>query len=88
MTKDEPSELVALDMADERWFRLAVYNANAIYCWGTYDNAERFCDHLNQDREFNLYAPHIVSEEKLKELEENSEAINLDDELAAIAGIR
>ncbi len=69
-----------------QWFAFRAYNSQTIYGFGSDDEASQYADHLNANREVNLYAPYSLSEAEATELklEDNTEAFNLDDALQGI----
>lgn len=72
------------------WYEFRAYNSQTHYGFGVEAEAERYCDVLNSEREINLYAYGVVDDpDTLACLEAGScGGINLDDELAAIDGLR
>jgi hypothetical protein len=74
----------------KKWYAFRIYNTGTLYGFGTEDEAGEYCDILNQNREINVYTAHEVTESESSELhlEENTEAFNLDDEIAARKGLR
>jgi hypothetical protein len=71
-------------------YQFTAYNSQAVHGWGDEAEAARYADHLNRNREINVYSWREVTDaETLAELEAGyHHQVNLDDELAAIAGIR
>ena len=43
------------------WYRFHAYNTQALYGFGSAEDADKFCDRLNQGRDINHYAAEIVS---------------------------
>lgn len=74
----------------QHWFAFRAYNSQAIYGYGTAEEAEEYCDALNRDRDINVYGAYPLDDSEAAELrlDENTEAFNLDDELAARKGLR
>lgn len=70
------------------WFAFRAYNTQTEYGFGSDNEAERYCDHLNAAREVNVYAAHELSADEAAELDLDNRGFNLDDALAEIAGIR
>lgn len=72
------------------WFAFRAYNTQTEYGFGSENEAERYCDHLNAARENNVYAAHELSADEAAEfdLDNRDDGFNLDDALAEIAGIR
>lgn len=67
-------------------YKFAAYNTQAQYGWGDETEADAYCDHLNRNREINVYSfAEITDEDEIAEHESNSEGVNLADELQAIA---
>jgi hypothetical protein len=73
-----------------QWYSFAAHNTTAQYGYGSASEADRYADYLNRDRDINCFHAVPLTDEDAVELRlgENTEAVNLDDELAAIAGIR
>lgn len=67
---------------DPQWYEFTAYNSEAIYGFGTEAEAAKYCDHLNKDREINVYA---ASPAEGDDSEYCDTWNNLEDELAAIA---
>jgi hypothetical protein len=65
------------------WYRFAAYNSQALYGFGSADEAEQFCDRLNKGRDINHYAATIVSSFAVVGLglEEAPDSFNISDEL-------
>jgi hypothetical protein len=74
----------------EAWYRISTYNTQALYGFGTEAEAEKYVDILNEGRDMNIYSAERLTSEEAAELrlEDNTEAFNLDDELAAREGKR
>ncbi len=72
----------------EQWFAFKAWNSQTAYGWGTAREAEAYADHLNRGREINLYGAYeMTGEEAVEEGlgDDRTDAVNLDDELRAIA---
>lgn len=67
----------------EQWFAFRAFNTQALYGYGTAEEAERFTARLNANREINLYAEYALTETEATELrlEDSTEAFNLSDTL-------
>ena len=74
----------------QHWFAFRAYNSQAIYGYGTHDEAWAYREILNTNRTVNMFDWVELSDNEATELklEENTEAFNLDDELAARKGLR
>src|SRR5690606_32105285 len=50
--------------SDERvgWWKIAAWNQESQYGYGSQSQAEAFCDQLNSGREINLYSAEFVGE--------------------------
>lgn len=46
----------------EQWFAFTAYNSQALYGFGTQDEADRYCDLINSDREINVYAAEAIED--------------------------
>lgn len=61
------------------------YNSQQLYGWGDEAAADAYCDHLNRDREFNVYAwAEITDPGEVAKHDDGETGVNLSDELAAI----
>lgn len=74
----------------EKWFAFRSYNSQTIYGFGTDQDADRYIDTLNTGREINVYGAYALGEDEAGELglDDNTDALNLDDALAEIDGKR
>lgn len=72
-------------MSTETWFAFRAYNSQAIYGFGTPEEADRYTNILNENREINVYSAHALTAAQAAELrlEDGDEGFNLADELAA-----
>ncbi len=72
-------------MTEQVWFAFRAYNSQALYGFGTPDEAECYADFLNSDRDINVYSAYALSTDEAAEhrLENNTEAFNIDDALRA-----
>jgi hypothetical protein len=70
---------------NEQWFAFRAYNSQALYGYGTEEQAEAYVDDLNRQlrRDVNVYGAYALSDDESRGLEENTEAFNLDDEIEA-----
>lgn len=73
------------DTGTEQWFAFRAYNSQTLYGWGTEAAADAYADILTGDREINVYGAYPMSAGDIEAagVEDNSEAVNLGDELAA-----
>jgi len=71
----------------ENWFAFRAHNSQTLYGFGTAGEADLYADAINGGKEINRYAPYALTTEAAAELdlENNSEAFGLDDELRARA---
>ena len=71
----------------EQWFAFRAHNSQTVYGWGTPTEAEAYADHLSKGREVNLYGAYEMTDTEAAEerLEDRTDAVNLDDELRALA---
>ena len=67
---------------DTQWYEFTAYNSETIYSYGTESEADQYCDHLNTNRESNVYAASVADGEDSEYCDHWN---NLEDELAAIA---
>lgn len=58
------------------FFKIAAYNTQALYFWGTEENAERYVDWLNRDREINTYSAQAIPEADWAEYEGRDDVLN------------
>lgn len=67
------------------WYVFRAYNTQALYGYGTSEEADKYADILNANREINHYAAYKIPPEQAAEmnLENNTEAFSISDELAA-----
>jgi len=75
-------------MAKSSWWRFRAYNTESRYGYGTPQEADRYCDYLNRDREINHYAAELLDDPEIEaalEAGDRSDGCNLDEELIAIA---
>ncbi len=72
----------------ENWYEFRAYNTQVEYGYGTADAADAYCDKLNADRDINCFGAYVLTADQAAEmkLEQNSEAVNLDDEMAEVWG--
>lgn len=75
---------------EQTWFAFRAYNTQTLYGFGTAEEADKFEDILNADREINVYSAHPLSLEEATELKlegpnARNDGLNLDDELRARA---
>ena len=65
----------------ESWYAFRTYNSKNIYAYGTEQQAERYAEKINKDRDINVYGAYRVSDEEAAELklEDSTEAFNLDE---------
>lgn len=61
------------------------YNSQAMYGWGDDAEADAYCDHLNRDREINVYSWAQVTDADEIDKRDNGEGVNLADALQEIA---
>ncbi len=71
----------------ENWFAFRAHNSQTLYGFGTAGEAGQYADAINGEKEINLYAPYALTTDESVELdlENNSEAFSLEDELRARA---
>ena len=67
------------------WYRFHAFNRNSLYGWGSAEEADKFCDKLNEGRALGIYAAEIVSNYDVMGLGlvEGPESFNIADELIA-----
>lgn len=68
----------------EKWFAFRAYNSQALYGFGTDEEAKAYgALVLNADREINVYGAYPLTDEEAAELRltDNTEAFNLDEAL-------
>lgn len=67
-------------------YEFAAYNSQKMYGWGDDAEADAYCDHLNRDREINVYAwRQITDTDEIAKRDRNGEGVLLADELNSIA---
>ena len=76
--------------AGEAWWTFRAYNTAPQYGFGTEDEALRYVDHLNKDRDVNCWGVRVcaqaeVDDAHLEDGHGNTEPFNIDDALRAIA---
>ena len=64
---------------NENWYEFTAYNTGDVYGYGSEEEAEKYCDLLNKDREINVYG-YAVAEGK--DSDYCDEWNNLEDNLA------
>ena len=65
-------------------FKFSAYNTQAMYGWGDAAEADAYCDHLNRDREINVYSyTEITDEDEIAK--RDGDGVNLQDALQEIA---
>lgn len=81
----KPGTAVATRAAtDETWWKFTTYNSQAMYGWGSEDEASAYVDHLNDGKDVNLYSyAEVTDPELIAELDDGNEGFNLSDELAS-----
>lgn len=67
-------------------YKFAAYNSQALYGWGTEAEAIAYADHLNRDREINVYCfAEVTDTDELAKLDAGyGDQLNLSDELIAV----
>jgi len=73
-------------MAHDTWWKFKAYNTESVYGWGTTDEADKYCDFLNSDREINVFHSEEIEDddEIIAKLESGNGGVNLADELQEI----
>ena len=67
-------------------FKFEAYNTESFYGFGSEEEANRYCDHLNKDRDINVFgAGEITDPEEYVMANSDSAIMNIEEELAAIA---
>lgn len=67
-------------------YKFSAYNTQAMYGWGDAAEADAYCDHLNRNREINVYsATEITDADEIARHDSNGEGVNLADALQEIA---
>lgn len=54
-------------MTDQHWYAFRAYNTQALYGYGTKDEADEYCDLLNEGRNINFYGAHELTEDEADE---------------------
>lgn len=73
-------------MADLQLFKFSAFNSQALFGWGDEAEAEAYCDHLNRDREINVYSfEEITDADEIERRDDGETGVNLGDTLSAIA---
>lgn len=74
----------------ECWYAFRAHNSQTLYGFGTRSEADEYCDVLNERREINVYGAYELTGAEADELnlEDNTEAFNLEDAFAARQGLR
>jgi hypothetical protein len=52
----------------EHWYAFKAYNNQIAYGYGTAQEADRYTDHLNRNRDINHFAPRILSDAEVAQL--------------------
>ena len=68
----------------ETWYEFWANNRESLYGYGTSNEAEKYCEFLNQDREIHLFYVDECPQEKCDRLAERTDTFNLADTLAQI----
>ena len=58
------------------FFKIDAYNTQALYFWGTEENADRYVDWLNRDREINTYSAQAIPADEWAEYEGRDDVLN------------
>ena len=67
-------------------YKFTAYNSQTLYGWGSDAEADAYCDHLNRNREINVYSWAVITDADEIALRDDGETgVNLADELQAIA---
>ena len=67
-------------------YKFSAYNTQAMYGWGDEAEAAAYCEHLNRDREINVFSyGEITDADEIAKHEHNAEGVNLGDALSDIA---
>ena len=71
----------------EHWYAFKAYNNQIAYGFGTAEEADRYTDHLNANREANHFAPRILPAAEVSQLrlEDSDIGISLSVALGDIA---
>jgi hypothetical protein len=72
----------------DQWWKIAAYNCEPRYVYGTAEQAEQFVAFMNRDREINLYAADPLADADLIDAFDSlarSDGVSLDSELSDIA---
>lgn len=71
----------------EQWFAFRAWSDQTMYGYGTKEEAERYSEILNTNREAKKYGAYELTDEEATELnvDNRTDAINLQDELRARA---
>lgn len=75
------------------WYKFAAHNSQAVYGYGSHDQAEQFAQHLNRNRETNVYAAEPLADDDAEAtrlaggglVDITAGGVNLDEALAEIA---
>lgn len=67
-------------------YKFTAYNTQAMYGWGDDQEADAYCEHLNRNREINVYSwTEITDEDEINRHDKGGEGVNLADALQEIA---
>ena len=58
------------------FFKIDAYNTQALYFWGSEENADRYTDWLNRNREINVYSAQAIPEGEWAEYEGRDDVLN------------
>ena len=58
------------------FFKIDAYNTQALYGWGSEENADRYTDWLNRNREINVYSAQAIPEGEWAEYEGRDDVLN------------
>lgn len=58
------------------FFKIAAYNAQALYFWGTDADCDRYVDWLNRNREINVYSAAAIPADQWAEMETREDVLS------------
>ena len=58
------------------FYKIEAFNTAALYFWGTEEDVDRYVDHLNRNREINVYGYRAIPEDQWEEYEGRDDVMN------------
>lgn len=89
-TRGQAEAILALGTKMRRWWKFGGSNLQAVYGWGTREQAEEYAHYLNRSRDINHYYADPLSEDDDEATKQagcvdiKAEGVDLDDEISAL----